>query len=140
MFLREMITKEEMLPMLVEACPSFANKWQEHKQEYDGEEDFLPYVALGEFARHLIALKNLNQTDEFEKVFMTVERLHLQGNEYVREAATIGFLEGLQNNADESAEEFVQYLKPVSLKWWNELNRFWSGENQYVGQTLNGKS
>jgi hypothetical protein len=35
-----MIAKETMLPMLVDACPSFADKWQEHKQEYNDEEDF----------------------------------------------------------------------------------------------------
>ena len=34
MFLREMILKEQMLPMLAETCPTFAEKWEEHKKEY----------------------------------------------------------------------------------------------------------
>jgi len=131
-----MIAKEKMLPMIVEACLSFAEKWRNHKQDYHDEKDFLPYIALGEFARHLIELKSQNQTNEFGKVFETIERLLIEGDDYVKEAITIGFLEGLQNNAKEDAEKFVQYLKPVSLKWWNEVNKFWNAEIKYVGETF----
>lgn len=135
-----MIKKDEMLPMLVEACPSFADKWQKHKNEYEGEENYLPYVALGEFARHLIKLEKQNQTNEFENVFELVERLHLEGEHFVKEALTIGLFESLQNNSENDTEKFIKYLKPESLKWWNELNKFWSGENQFVGQIINGKN
>ena len=128
-----MIAKEQMLPMLVKSCPSFAGKWREHQQKYRDEENYLSYVALGEFARHLINLNKQNQTTEFENVFETVENLHLDGEHYVKEAATIGLLEALQNNLKDDAEKFVKYLKPESLKWWN-------GEIKFVGQTLNGKS
>lgn len=38
-----MIRNEEMLPMLVEACPSFSNEWEEHKRFFNEEENFLPY-------------------------------------------------------------------------------------------------
>ena len=123
--------------MIVEACPSFADKWQKHKQQYADEENYLPYMALGEFARHLIELEKYNRTSEFESVFELVEKLHLEGEPYVKEAATIGLLEGLQNNLGNDAKRFEKYLKPNSLKWWNELNKFWNGENQFVGQTIN---
>jgi hypothetical protein len=135
-----MITKEQMLPMLVESCPSFADKWHEHQQEYSDEENYLPYIALGEFARHLISLDRQNQTAEFGNVFETVERLHLEGEQYVREAVTIGLLEALQNNLKDDAEKFVKYLKPKSLKWWNELNKFWNSEIKFVWQTINEQS
>ncbi len=134
-----MITKEEMLPMLVEACPSFADKWQEHMEEYHDEDNFLPYIALGAFARHLIGLYRENKTSEFEKVFQVVEKLHIEGEHYVREAATIGLLEGIQNiagNTNLDPEIFYNYLEPVSSKWWNELNKFWNGDIKYVGQTF----
>jgi hypothetical protein len=135
-----MIAKEQMLPMLVQACPTFADKWNEHKQEYHDEKDFLPYVALGEFARHLIELEKQNQTNDFEKIFELIETFHLEGDPYVKEAATIGLLESLQNNLGNEMEKFVKFLKPESLKWWDELNKFWNGEIQFVGQTVNGKS
>lgn len=130
-----MINQEEMLPMLV-ACPSFKDKWREHKAEYADEENFLPFLALAELARHLIGLENLNQTKEFEAVFETVEQIHLQGSPSVKEAITIGFLEALQNNLSDEANKFVKYLKPESLIWWNELNKFWNGETKFVGQTV----
>jgi hypothetical protein len=135
-----MIRKGEMIPMLVEACPSFLEKWQAHRQEYEDEIDYLPYIALGEFARHLIQLDSTNQVTEFEDVFDLVERLYLEGEDCVREAATIGLLEGLQNSLGADAEKFHKYLKPETLKWWNQLNRFWNGEIRFVGETMCGES
>ena len=28
-------------------------------------------------------------------------------------------------NQDINPDLLIQYLKPESLKWWNEINRFW---------------
>lgn len=123
--------------MLVEACPSFSEKWEEHKKEYADEENYLPYIALGEFAQHLIELEQENKVSEFEDVFELIEKLHIEGEHYVKEATTIGLLEGLQNILGSDAVKFVKYLKPETLKWWNELNKFWNGEIQYVGETIN---
>lgn len=128
-----MITKEKMLPMLVESCPSFADKWQEHKELYQYEEDFLPYVALGDFGRHLSELEKQKKTDEFEKVFDLFEKFHLEGDNFVREAATAGCLESLMNH--KNTEKLVEHLRPESLKWWNEVIKFWKSEIQYIGQT-----
>ena len=127
-----------MLPRLVAACPSFTQKWEEHKREYFDEEDYLPYVALGEFADHLLGLYLSGQTDELPASFAEIERLHLEGKAYVKEAATIGCLEGLQNimgNRGLDAEVLVPFLGPESTKCWNQLNKFWSGEIRYVGET-----
>ena len=138
--LRHMLTKEQMLPLLAEASPSFADKWEEHKREYEDEEDFLPYTALGKLAHHLINLEKQNETSEFKDIFEVVEQLHLDGEHYVREAATIGLLESLQNILGEDSAKFEKYLKPTSLKWWDELNKFWDGQIQFVGQTINTKN
>jgi hypothetical protein len=135
-----MITKEKMLPLLIEICPSFSEKWQEHQQEYKAEEAFLPYVALGAFASHLVELYKQSQTNEFEKVFEVVEKLHIEGDDFVKEAATIGLLESLQNHAEHNSishEAFEKYLHSVSAKYWKELNKFWNGEIKYVGQSFN---
>lgn len=122
--------------MLVEVCPTFADRWEEHKNEYTDEENYLPYIALGELARHLIELERRNEIDEFENIFRLIERFHLEGEHYVKEAATIGLLESLQNNLGNDAEKFVKYLKPETAKWWNELNKFWNGEIKFVGKTI----
>jgi hypothetical protein len=133
-----MITKEQVMPLLLGACPSFTEKWEEHRAVY-GDEDLL-YVDLGEFAGHLVELHRTNQTHEFPGAFDVIERLHLEGDDYVREAATIGMLEGIQNvagNRGIDPEVFAPYLKSASAKWWRQLNDFWDGKIPYVGATKN---
>ncbi len=129
-----MITKEQVMPLFLRACPSFTAKWEEHRAYYDNED--LLYIDLGEFAHHLIELHKTNQTEELPAVFDVIEKLHIEGEAYVKEAATIGMLEAIQNVAGNNGinpEEFTCYLKPESAKWWRELNDFWNGEIQYVG-------
>ena len=123
------ITKEQVMPLLLQACPSFFKKLKEH-QEYCGEVESL-YSELGELADHLIDLYNQNQTQEFPVVFKKVEELHIKGDHYVREATIIGLLEGIQNLAGNQGldpEVFLQFLEPETAKWWRTLNRFWNGE------------
>lgn len=135
------LTKQnEMLPMLVGVCPSFADKLQELRNLFEEE---LTYTELGAFANHLVDLYKQGKTDEFAKVFNVVEKFYIEGDEFVKEAATIGLLEGLQNiagNRDLEPEVFFKYLKPVSTKWWNELTKFWNAEIKYVGETINEKT
>jgi hypothetical protein len=132
-----MITKEQVMPLLINACPSFSKRWEEHQAFYRDEE--LLYVDLGEFASHLVELQEANRTEEFQAIFDIIERMHLEGNDYVKEAATIGLLEGIQNVAGNSgveAEQFVKHLKPESAKRWRELNDFWDAKIPYVGATI----
>ena len=124
-----MITGGRVMPMLVAACPSFGERWRHYISDSTYDEELL-YVHLGELACHLVSLKKAEDTSEFEDVFRVVEELHLQGDAYVREAATIGLLEGIQNvsgNRDLDPESFCPYLRPESAKWWKKLNVFWSG-------------
>jgi hypothetical protein len=125
-----MIPRSEVMPMLLAACPSFGSAWDAYCAE-DMYEAGLLYIDLGEFARHVIALWQAGQTEELAPVFDAIERLHLEGDDFVREAATIGFLEDLQNNAEHAAidpEVFRPYLGSESVRWWAALHRFWAGE------------
>src|SRR5215471_13497030 len=82
-------------------------------------------------ADHIVDLCKQNQTQEFPAVFDSIERLHIEGDDYVREAAIIGLLEGIQNTAGHRGldpEVFAPYLKPESTKWWKKLNAFWNGD------------
>jgi|ERR1022692_643471 hypothetical protein len=121
------ITKTKVIPMLAEACPSFQSA-----------EDLL-YVALGDFAQHLLELHQRHETVAFPAVARVIEQLHVEGDRYVREAATIGLLEGIQNvwgNNDVDPEIFTTHLLPESRRWWDELNAFWRGERGYVGEGI----
>ena len=125
------------MPLLPESCPSFSDKWEEHRAFYKDEE--LLYVDLGEFVHHLVELQRTHRIEEFAAVFDVIERLHLEGDPYVKEAATIGTLEGIQNvagNTGVDPDEFVQYLQPESAKWWRQLNDFWNARIPYVNGTI----
>ena len=118
------------MPLLMEACPSHRPTAEDHD---------LLYAALGDFAHHLLQLQQQSRTQEFPEVARVIERLHIEGDHYVREAATIGLLEGIQNvwaNEATDPELFVRHLLPVSAKWWQSLNDFWSGKSKFVGEGL----
>lgn len=128
-----MIRREQVVPLLLEACPSFQSAWDQY------EDKDLLYCALGEFARHLLELHRLGRAEALRSAAVAIERLHLEGDDQVREAVTIGLLEGIQNvwlNAGVDAELFKSYLLPTSLKWWNELSAFWKSKRRFVGEGL----
>ena len=129
------IARDEVMPLLLKACPSFRERWDDHVTSPSYEADLL-YVDLGEFAHHLVELMKTDATAEFPAVFDAIERIHVDGDSYVKEAATIGLLEGIQNVAGNngiSPESFARYLKPESAGWWVDLNSFWDGKSPNVG-------
>ena len=91
-----MITRSEMFTPLLEADPSFQERWQRFLADYADEPEPLIYVALGELAEHLVESVRAGDVDRFARVFETVERWHTEGDAYVSEAASIGLLESLQ--------------------------------------------
>ena len=132
-----MINREQVIPLIVEACPSFR---QVLSQSDDKD---LPYVVLGDLARHLLGMYRAGQTNEFCILCELVERLHLDGDPYVKELATIGFLEGIQNvwaNNGEDPENFCRFLLPESRKWWIDLNDFWQGKIKHVGDGVHNQA
>lgn len=126
-----MITKDEMMGVLIQACPSFAPEWQAFLEDFRDEAENLPlYVALSALARHISGLLAQGDTPTLRAVFAAVERLHVEGDPYVREAICIGLLEDLQNPAIHSGTAPAQvrpFLGPESAKRWADLDRFWTG-------------
>jgi hypothetical protein len=123
------ISKDQVMPLLMEACPSY---------RLPSEDRELLYVMLGDFAHHLLQLHRQHRTEAFPAVAEAIERLHVEGDHDVREAATIGLLEGIQNvwsNKGTDPELFVKHLLPESAKWWQSLNDFWSGKSKFVGES-----
>jgi hypothetical protein len=134
--LNKEITKYEVIPLILDACPSYLEKWNKYLAESDDEyEEGLLYLAVADFVRHFVELLSNNQREEFENIFEVIEKLHLQGDNYVKELATIGFLEDIKHsliNPDDTGL-IKKYLRPESLKWWDNLDDFWCGKTGYVG-------
>ncbi|MGE3347495.1 MAG: hypothetical protein AB7I35_08675 [Ramlibacter sp.] len=97
--------------------------------EYENEGGELPlYIALGDLARYIASLERRGTEDELQEIFEAVERWHTEGDEYVKEAATIGLLEDLQNASvvgDADPSRFTRYLGPESKHWWVKVDTFW---------------
>lgn len=132
-----MITRNEMFAPMLEADPSFSGQWQAFLADYPDEPELPQYIALGELAMHMIDRMCRGDVANFDKVFEVVELWHTDGDGYVQEAATIGFLESLQNRlvgndgirgeGGVHASNFEPYLRTESRKWWDKLYRFWEG-------------
>lgn len=124
-----MITKNEMMEPMLVACPSFRPDWDEFVSEWATEDDKPLYLALGSLARHLVTLLAAQRQLDLSRALAVVERWHVEGDAYVREAATIGLLEDLQNDnlhATTLPRDFEPLLLPESLKWWRKVEAFWS--------------
>lgn len=123
-----MIDRTQMMRLIVEACPGFAPTYDSFVREWRDEPEVPYYLALADFSRYLIALLESGRREELDTAFVAIERLHKQGDEYVREAATIGILESLQNTNLHSGtrpEQFTEFLRPVSLRFWRKVDDFW---------------
>ena len=112
---------------IVQACPSFRPAWEAHLLQHG---DDLLYIAAGELADHLLMLHRDGDASTFPALAAAIEQLHVDGSPWVKEFATIGVLEAIQNtwgNSRVDPELFAAYLGPESLRWWQGLNNFWSG-------------
>ena len=124
-----MLARDDMMGVILDACPSFAPQWRAFLDEWREETEVPLYLALGDLARHLIELVERGETGELPAAFRVVERWHTEGDEYVRTAATVGLLEGLQNlNLHEHGTDPAQFramLGPESRRCWDELAADW---------------
>ena len=121
------------MEVLVASCPSFRGEWNAHLAEWGND---VLYIAAGAFAEHLLAMQICGAVSLFPMIAESIERLCKEGTPWVKEFATVGVLEGIQNvwaNAGADPEGFGKYLMPESKVCWERLNTFWSGKAANVG-------
>ena len=51
---RNVISKDDMMARLVDACPSFEPQWKRFVDEWRDDDELPLYISLGDFAQHLI--------------------------------------------------------------------------------------
>jgi len=124
-----MIDSAGMMSALLDSCPGFGSTYAAFLAEWHHESEKPYYLALADFSRYLIARLEAGDRQQLDAAFQTIERLHTEGDHYVREAATIGILESLQNthlHESTNPQQFVAFLRPVSLRYWRKVEDFWS--------------
>ncbi|GLX66594.1 DUF7674 family protein [Paenibacillus glycanilyticus] len=130
--MKKEISKSKVMELILQACPSYKKQWDEYVQKnYKNGDEQLLYIDLANFATYFVDLYKHNKISEFPSVFDVIELLLTNGDDFVKEAASIGLLEDLQNrllNNEINTNVFNQYLKQESLKWWNHLNDLWDGK------------
>ena len=113
-----MISADQIMPLRLDASPSFSKQWSEELEQdpihLNDDGTRLWYLDASYFAVHLIGLFKTQNLGEIEGAFAVIERLHLEGDPYVRELATIGYLESLQNHAGHDDQIDAADFEPLS--------------------------
>ena len=133
-----MIDRPQVMELLLASCPSYRPRWDAYRIAPEFEEELL-YLHLGDFADHAVDLLQRGDLAELPALASTVERLHVEGDDRVKEAATIGLLEGIQNVAGHRGvptEVLEQALGVETQRWWISLEAFWSGKIPHVGADI----
>jgi hypothetical protein len=113
----------DVVPLVLEACPSFRPVWQEHRANW-GAQDAGGYNDTADVARHIVDLARAEYLECFPPLFALIEHLILTGDEEVQGLATVGILESIQNvaaNTGVTQELFLPWLGPHSRQAWDEL-------------------
>ncbi len=123
-----MIDRAEMMAAIIQTSPGFAAAYDAFLAEWQDESETPYYLALADYSRYLIALLGGGAREQLHAAFDTIERLNTEGLAYVREAATIGILESLQNtnlHSHTTPDQFIEFLGPTSLRYWRKVEDFW---------------
>jgi hypothetical protein len=129
-----MITKSEIMPLFLVACPGFQQQWQEHK-EWWAEEEAGGFIDIAEFARYLVESYERKSTSEFSAAFTILEKILEEGDEEARAIGEIGLIEDLQTISSHqpwSAEVFKAWLGPQSTAAWEQIEKVWEGKNSLM--------
>ena len=124
-----MITKPQVMPLLIEACPGFQPTWQAHLECWKGEEPGA-YNDTAEFARYLVESFESGQISEFPAAFAAIEKILSEGDQESRDIGGYGVIESLQtigSNHSCGEEVFIQWLGPTSRRAWAEIEKMWEG-------------
>ena len=123
-----MISKAEVMPLLLGACPGFEQMWREHLEWWGSAERGI-FNDTSEFARYLVECYARGSMDEFSDAFLTIETLIHQGDDEARGAAVVGVLESLQVRATHTTfgpDVFLRFLGPLSREAWQEIDDLWA--------------
>ncbi|MCO8269295.1 hypothetical protein M1L60_01675 [Actinoplanes sp. TRM 88003] len=126
------VTAEQVPALLLTALPSLADEWAEIAD--DNADPGSPGGRLGYqdaawVVGHLADRLAAREISEFDAAFDYIEHLILRGDQYVSELGVIGYLEGMQMQTVTSRgvdpEAFRPWLRPLSAKYWEAIDRFW---------------
>lgn len=123
-----MISRTEMFDPLLKISEGFRQIWGKFVEEWGSDKELPQYLALSCLARYISKLILESKEAELKGIFNVIEHWHIEGDDYVKEAATVGILEDLQNTNVVGLgvpEKVETYLLPESKKMWIKVSDFW---------------
>ena len=128
--------RKQIITPLLKICPAFKPGWIQLDLEWGDEYEGVPtYIALGEFAHVIVTKFEASEISDFPQIFALVEELILHEEQSVREAMTVGLLEGIQNicsSKEIDLKKFKPFLGEVSNEQWEQIILFWDGKIPYI--------
>jgi hypothetical protein len=128
------IEKAQIIPLILDRCPGFIPTWEKHRAFWQDEEAGI-YNDLAEFATYIVDCYAHQDIEPIAAAFRIIEELLSDGDEEVRTAASIGFLEDVGNIASWrpfGATVFVRWLGPKSNLAWAEIEETWRGKKSLM--------
>jgi hypothetical protein len=120
---------DDVIPMLLDACPSALPAWEAYRTRWAGADTGGHYPDIGVVNRHAVQLLSTGRSAELRALFSTVEEMFAGTlTPDAHELMTVGLLEGIQNNAmhDEvGLSGFIAYLGPLTHLEWIQLHFDW---------------
>jgi len=119
-----------MMPIILEKFPAFGPIWKKHLELWKGEEAGI-YNDIAEFANFVVDACERRESESVTAAFSLIEEFLVEGDEEVRNAASIGFLEDVRNISAWrrfGPEPFIQRLGPQSKVAWAAIEEIWRGK------------
>lgn len=126
-----MIPVRDIVPKLLLACPTAKPAWDDHVESWAGQKRG-HYNDISVFAHHIVNSFREARTEEFPEFFATLEELLQDGDAEVKDLASIGIIEDIQNIAsheEHGYQVFERWLGPLSHHAWREVEIIWEGKS-----------
>ena len=98
--------------------------WNTNIEEYAGI-----YTVFSSLARYVEKLLENNKKEEIQNIFNLVEKWHINGDAYIKEAVTIEFVEGIVSLNPEhhmKNEPFLPFMGNETKYWAIQVKEFWN--------------
>ncbi len=110
---------------IIVSVPDFQPRYQEFLADWQ-DEDTPWYLAMGELAHYIVETYEQGDTGSYAALFSSIDEVLGSGDSEIQNLIQVGLLEDIQNIASHrhfGPDVFCEWLGPISLDAWNEVNK-----------------
>jgi uncharacterized protein YabN with tetrapyrrole methylase and pyrophosphatase domain len=94
-------------------------------------DDRMYYYDIARVAAFINKMFLNKQTADFPNLFKDIEQILTNSDQFIQNLMVVGLFEGMQNTPEINCYiDFNEWLQPESKKAWDDLIKFWEGENR----------